>query len=115
MDKTLAGLIGAAGLLATSAQAATAPQAALNDAMQVQSYADLLKPIPNATELLKASDAAQATRAGSDVAGQMEITPVQWWYYRRYHHHHLHHWYYHHHHHHNDYYRHRYYHHHHHT
>ena len=110
MDKTLAGLIGAAGLLATSAQSATAAPVALADAMQAQSYADLLKPIPNATALLKASDAAQTRNAETGAAGQAEITPVQWWYYRRYHHHH-HHYYYHHHHHHH-YYRH---HHHHHT
>jgi hypothetical protein len=98
MDKTLAGLIGAAGLLATSAQAATAPPVSLNDAMQVQSYADLLKPIANATELLKASDAATGRVAEPGAADAGKITPVQWWYYRRYHHHH-HHWYHHHHHH----------------
>jgi hypothetical protein len=108
MDKTLAGLIGAAGLLATSAQAAMAAPVTLSDAMQVQSYTDLLKPIPNATALLKASDEAQAgiAEAGADEA---KITQVQWWYYRRYHHHHHHHRYYYHHHHHH------YYHHHHHT
>jgi hypothetical protein len=113
MDKTLAGLIGAAGLLATSAHAATSPPVTLNDAMQAQSYADLLKPIPNATALLKASDAAPARMAEPGADGQAQVTPVQyWWYYRRYHHHHHHHHYYYHHHHHHYY---RHYHHHHHT
>jgi hypothetical protein len=117
MDKTLAGLIGAAGLLATSAQAATPPPVTISDVMQVQSYADLLKPIPNATELLRASDAAQARIAESDAAGEAKITPVQWWWYDRryrYHHHHHHrYWWYHHHHHHHHH--HHYYHHHHHA
>ena len=79
MDKTLAGLIGAAGLLATSAQAATAPPLTIGDAMQAQSYADLLKPIPNASALLKASDAAPARTAEPGDAPQAKITPVQWW------------------------------------
>jgi hypothetical protein len=91
MDKTLAGLIGAAGLLATSAQAATAAPATIGDAMQAESYADLLKPIPNATVLLKASDAAPARAAEPGTDTGVTATPVQWWWYRRYHHHHHHH------------------------
>ncbi len=101
MDKTLAGLIGAAGLLATSAQAAMAAPVTLSDAMQVQSYADLLKPIPNATALLKASDAAHARSTEADAEDLGQDYSVQWWHHRRHHHHHHHHHrYYHHHHHH---------------
>jgi hypothetical protein len=101
MDKTLAGLIAAAGLLATSAQAATAAPVTIGDAMQAHSYADLLKPIPNATALLKVSDAAPARTAEPGTDPQVRITPVQWWYYRRprHHHHHPHHHHHHHHHH----------------
>ena len=46
MDKSLAGLIGAVGALAAVAPAHAAENmgAALHEAMQVTSYADLLKP-----------------------------------------------------------------------
>ncbi len=94
MDKTLAGLLGAVGALAaiSPTHAATAVHPSLDETMQAASYADLLKPIPNATALLKASDAQLAE------APQAEVMAVQ----------------YHHHHHHHRYYRRRYYHHHHH-
>lgn len=107
MDKTLAGLIGAVGAFAAVApsQAAIPGAAQLDVAMQASSYADLLKPIPNATTLLRVSDAREAEQP----ARVMEVQ-----YYHHHHHHHHHHRYYrpryHHHHHHN-----RYYHHHHHA
>ncbi len=96
MDKTLAGLLGAVGVLAVGApaHAAAAIHPSLAETMQAASYADLLKPIPNATALLQASDAQLAE------APQAEVMTVQY-----YHHHH---------HHHHRYYRRRYYHHHHH-
>ena len=83
MDKKLAGLGGVMGALAVAApgQAATPT---LDDVMQAESYADLLRPIPNARELLAASDAAE-TRAP-------ELMEVQ--YYHHHHHHHHHHRYY---------------------
>ncbi len=61
MDKKIAGLLGAVAGLASlgSAQAAvpaTPPSAAASD---VQSYADLLTPVPNAVEQLKADNAAR--------------------------------------------------------
>jgi hypothetical protein len=115
MDKNLAGLIGAASLLAIPAQAATAAPPTYQDAMQASSYADLLKPTPNASALLKASTDARISDSepGTQARVQqaqfwVQIGPRRPWYY---HHHHHHHWYYHHHHHHH-YYRH---HHHHHT
>ena len=58
MDKKIAGLLGAVGALASlnSAQAATDP---VDPAvLKAQSYADLLRPIPNAKAALKAVDEA---------------------------------------------------------
>ena len=61
MDKKIAGLVGAVAGLATvgSAEAAT-PAHHQAEALQASSYADLLTPIPNAVELMRADDAAQA-------------------------------------------------------
>ena len=98
MDKSLAGLIGAVGTLAAVAPAHALPaqQMPAQDAMQVRSYSDLLKPIPNALELLKAQEAQGGEATLQPV--QLVIAPP-----RQYHHHH-HHAYrrpvYHHHHHH---------------
>jgi hypothetical protein len=98
MDKRFAGLLGgvAALALAGSAQAAIAPATQ----PQAGSYADLLAPIPNATQQLKAEIAAQAQApaAGTELA-------QYYGYYGYYHHHHHHHhfhryWHHHHHHHH---------------
>ncbi len=57
MDKTVAGLIGAVGALVAgpAAHAAIVPPASLDAALQATSYADLLKPVPNALELLNPS------------------------------------------------------------
>ncbi|MFC6746724.1 hypothetical protein ACFQFG_20280 [Methylobacterium persicinum] len=62
MDKTVAGLIGAVTLLAAAdpALAAMPAPTGLKAAMQAESYADLLKPIPDAVTLLKESDEAAA-------------------------------------------------------
>lgn len=100
MDKSIAGLIGAVGALAAAGPAHAVPSASLVDAMRIESYADLLKPIPNALAVRQALAEGQTETAPADV-----IT-VQ--YYR--HHHHHHHRYYrrrshHHHHHHHSYYR----------
>jgi hypothetical protein len=93
MHRTLAGVIGALGLLTNSAQAAMAPPLTANDATQVGSYSAPAEPGPDATALLKAS---YATPAGIGQTGADGRTNVQWWYYRRdpyprpyyYHHHH---------------------------
>ena len=99
MDKSLAGLIAAASVLAspavTPADAATGATA-----MQATSYSDLLKPIPNALALLRESDSAASLDGTAE--SRAAVQDVQYWYYnrRRYHHHHHHHryWYHHHHH-----------------
>ncbi len=61
MDKKIAGLLGAVAALATigSAQADINP-AAVPDALQASSYADLLTPIAHPIALLKADDAARS-------------------------------------------------------
>lgn len=59
MEKKTAGLVGAIAGLATfgTAHAATQPVRMPAEVMQVSSYAELLTPIPNATELLRAANA----------------------------------------------------------
>jgi hypothetical protein len=95
MERKTAGLLGAlAGLAtlgATSAQAAT-DAAAQPEPMAVTSYADLLRPIPNATAALRSHNAEMMDQAGkAPVAEQVD------WPGNDHHHHH-------HHHHHNSYY-----------
>jgi hypothetical protein len=112
MDKKIAGLLGAVAGVATmtSAQAATGPAPNASEALQASSYADLLAPIPNPVELLKADNAMRAEN----------IELAQWYYnypysyapyphysygpnpypYYHHHHHHHHHAFAHHHHHH---------------
>jgi len=118
MDKTVAGLVGAVTLLAVvdPAQAAMPAPVRLQAAMQAESYADLLKPIPDAVALLKESDAAAAQAEPLPAASEGDATVQQAQYYYHHHHHHHHRFYgpyYHHHHHHHRYFR-RYHHHHHH-
>lgn len=107
MDKKIAALLGAAAGVASmgSAQAATGP-AGTAQAQQASSYADLLAPVPNPVEALKADDAARAQEA----AAEMQLAqyypypyPPPYYYYRHHHHHHHHRYWrrsYHHHHHH---------------
>jgi hypothetical protein len=80
MEKRTAGLVGALAGLATMgvAHAAIKPE----PVMQVVSYSDLLKPIPNAEELLKASNAELQARVQQ---AQYYNEPPD------YHHHHHHH------------------------
>lgn len=101
MDKHLAGMIGAvSALVATApAQAATARPLTVDASMQASSYADLLRPIPNALAVLKAMAAAQgATTSEAPISeGQATVQKVQFHHhhhhhhYRRRHHHHHHH------------------------
>jgi ribulose kinase len=114
MDKNLAGLIGAVSALmaVAPAQAATGSPVTVESALEVSSYSDLLKPIPNAVALLKALTAAQAeaTAGGTDSEAPAMIEEVQLIIQVPHHHHHHHHHHYrrryhHHHHHHHDYYR----------
>ena len=84
MDKKIAGLLGAAAALSTlgAAQATAAP--AVDQMAGARSYAELLEPVPNAAEQLKADEAAQG-----------EVQLAQLYIYRdryRHHHHHHHHY-----------------------
>ncbi len=101
MDKKIAGLLGAVAGLATlsAAQAAPAPTVS-NEPTQATSYADLLAPVANATELLKADDAMQAQQAAAQSAADLQVAqayypypnpPPPYAYSRYYHHHHHHH------------------------
>lgn len=83
MDKSIAGLLGAIGALAASVPAQAAVAAPSFDvAMQATSYADLLRPIPNAVEVLKAAP-ADALQATSGDGGSVES--VQYHHHHRYH------------------------------
>jgi hypothetical protein len=88
MDKKIAGLLGAAAALASlnGAQAATPPDP--TEVLKARSYADLLRPIPNAMAVLEAVD-----RAVGDPDANVQVAQ----FYVEHHHHH--------HHHHNSYYR----------
>ena len=99
MDKTVTSLLAALAAVAAAAPSHAAPvtSATVQEALEFSSYADLLKPIPNAAAILKQA-AEMDDVAPSD--GQARVETVQF-----HHHHHHHHRYfrrrhYHHHHHH---------------
>jgi hypothetical protein len=107
VDKTIMGLFGGASALALlgGGQIASAAAAAYETIglAPARSFAELLDPIPNATDVLKADN----ERAAADTAIDERPMVVA-----QYHHHHHHHHYYHHHHHyHHHYHHHHYYHH----
>ena len=110
MDKNIAGLIGAVSALVAvaPAHAATGRLVTVESAMQASSYADLLKPIPNALAVLKELTAAQAESAagGTGTGSPAMIQDVQLIIQVPHHHHHHHHYrrrhHHHHHHHHHD-------------
>jgi len=94
MDKKIVGLVGAIAAIAAPEAVQAMPATAANAGviLHVQSYVELLDPIPNAASLLSAVDSAPATDA-------LKVQKVQYYH----HHHHHHHWrrrHYHHHHHH---------------
>lgn len=94
MDKKIAGLLGAVASVATLGGVAQAtPAAPTNDQMAVRSYADLLAPVPNALEALRADDVALASQPVTEAGAEVQVAQY-------YYHHHHHHRYYHHHHHH---------------
>ncbi|VTZ52310.1 conserved exported hypothetical protein [Methylocella tundrae] len=116
MDKKIIGLVGAMSALGALAQAANATPLSATEVLKVDSFGDLLEPIPNAIALLRVVDAAQATASDEQSASKpAEAQLAQ--YYNHHHHHHHHHraWrhaippvgpgYRHHHHHHHHYYR----------
>jgi hypothetical protein len=84
MDKKIAGLLGAAVALTTvgavtTASAATSPT---TESLTVTSYRDLLDPVLNPVEALKADDARLAEASSA---------PIEQAQYRYHHHHHHHH------------------------
>ena len=89
MDRKVVGLIGAVGVLASgeASQAAVAPPQSIEAAMQVHSYADLLRPIPNAVAL--AAQREPVPPAPSE--GPIEKAQVVILHHHHHHHHH-HHW-----------------------
>ncbi len=92
MDNKIAGLLGAVAAVGTLGTAQAAPAPAQSDVLKVNSYAELLEPIPNAARVLQTLDEqapAKPAEAGVQVA--------QFVYHD---HHHHHHGFYHHHHHH---------------
>jgi hypothetical protein len=86
MDKKIAGLLGAAAALGTlnAAQAAPAPTLAPSETLRANSFAELLEPIPNAAELLKAVD---ESAPGLSAVANVQVAQ----YYHHHHHHHHHH------------------------
>jgi hypothetical protein len=107
MDKKIVGLLGAAAAVATVGGAQAAQTS--NDPLTARSYADLLTPIPNATEALIADNA----RLEAQPAKSVQL--AQYYYHHHHHHHHgYYRYYHHHHHHHHGYYRYHHHHHHHH-
>lgn len=69
MDKKLAGLLGAVASVATlgAAHAATQQSTAVSPLPAAASYAELLSPVGNASELLVADDAARMQQSGGHI------------------------------------------------
>jgi hypothetical protein len=86
MDKKIAGLLGTMAALGTLNTVQASPAPTPSDALKVNSYADLLEPIPNAAKVLQALDEqAPAQQREADVK------VAQYGYYHHHHHHHHHH------------------------
>ena len=85
MEKKIAGLLGAVATLG-AVNASPAPMQAPNpsDILKVNSFAELLEPIPNAAELLKIVD--QSTPSPSEA----NVELAQYYYHHHHHHHHHH-------------------------
>ncbi|WP_298422330.1 hypothetical protein [Rhodoblastus sp.] len=89
MDRKAAGL---AGVLAVSSLAAAHAAVPAQPTSRANAYAELLKPIPNAAEALKAADAAAREQASQQKA-PVKVQLAQYWgngggYYHHHHHHH---------------------------
>ena len=81
MDKKIAGLLGAVAALGGLNAAQAAPAQDPTEILRANSFAELLEPIPNAAETLRAVDEAQLP----------EATVQQAQFYHHHHHHHHHH------------------------
>ena len=98
MESRIAGMIGAAALVAVGA----APVAAApgpNEVLQANSFAELLQPVANASALLATIDTAGLPAAGEEAGANRQMLAYhhhhhhhhhRWWR-RRFHHHHHHH------------------------
>ena len=96
MDKTLVGIIAAIGAVAAVAPAqAEISSSELSRAMEASSYAELIRPIPNAVALLRVADDQQpvSEEAGVQLAQFHHHHHHHHHYRRHYHHHHHHHYY----------------------
>jgi hypothetical protein len=85
MDKKLAGLLGAVGALASLNTAQAAPSSDTTEVLKAGSFADLLKPIPDAMEKLQAID---------ETGSSPKVRMTQFFIEHHHHHHHHHHGYY---------------------
>jgi hypothetical protein len=85
MEKRIAGLLGAMATLGAvnAAQSAPMPTPVPSEALKANSFAELLEPIPNATELLKAVDESQPNPS---TEGNVRL--AQYYYHHHHHHHH---------------------------
>jgi hypothetical protein len=83
MGRRIAKVLGAMATLGAinAAQAAPMPTQAPNEALKAKSFAELLEPIPNATELLQTLDETQPDRRSDNVQRAR--------YYQDHHHHHF--------------------------
>jgi hypothetical protein len=84
MDKKIAGLLGAVATLGTFGASEAAPAPAPTDVLRANSFADLLKPIPNASALLQAIDESAPVPSAE---GNVQVAQ----FYHHHHHHHHHH------------------------
>ena len=113
MRRRLAGMLGAAVLatVGTTQIATAAPDP--EEVLQARSFAELLQPIPDATVLLAAAEAASVRDLAADSESMDRRMVAQYYHYHHHHHHHHHHhwrpWRDHHHHYHHHHHHHRYY------
>ena len=84
MEKKIAGLLGAMAALGALNSAQAAPTPAPSDVLKANTFAELLEPIPNAAELLRAVDESRPTKSAD---GNVQLAQ----YYHHHHHHHHHH------------------------
>ena len=98
MERKTVGLLGALAGLATmgaaGAQAASHPGGEVPAPLPITSYSDLLRPVPNAVELLKAHDAELLEQARNAPARIVNAQYYEGYGDHHHHHHHHHHEYY---------------------
>jgi hypothetical protein len=90
LDKTIAGLLGAAAALGTLSSGQAMPLAAPAHVLRANSYAELLKPIDKASEFLRALDAERSASADEGLVQLARYHHHHHHYRRRAHHHHQH-------------------------